>query len=179
MSTSWLVKNAWLGIIHHHPRPTMSLLSRSVRSALGARARAAVPAQAARFESTDATSSASSDAKTTDSDKPARRRAFKQAPQTKRRDVPFADRDLERKLKLTERMHEELKLERTQLTPDSQRAYNAPYMQPNLQPWDIDNMPKFKWDEPSSVGYIRLQQVEETRSLMSKAELDREALQGE
>lgn len=152
----------------------MSLLSRSARSALAVR-RVAVPTQAARFESTDASSS---------SDKPAMAAADKKSEKApkpaKKREVSFEDRELERKLNLQERVREQCKMERETLVADQQKSYNAPYpVYPKRNPWDLAEMPDYGWDEPSSAGFLRVQQMEEMRSLMSKAELDRPALQGE
>lgn len=155
----------------------MSLLSRSARSALAVR-RAAVPTQAARLESTDASSS-SAEAPEASADK-SEKKASKPAKPTKKRDVSFEDRELERKLNLTERIREQSKIERQALAADQQKSYNAPYpVYPKKNIWDLGRMPTFNWDEPSSAGFLRIQQMEEMRSLMSKAEIDRPALQGE
>ncbi|EJT46621.1 hypothetical protein A1Q1_04798 [Trichosporon asahii var. asahii CBS 2479] len=154
----------------------MSLLSRSARSALAVRRAAAVPTQAARFESTDASSSSAAKPaadKKSDKKVPAKQPA-------KKREVSFEDRELERKLNLKERVRKQSELERTTLRPDQQKSYNAPYaVYPKRNPWDINKLPEFKWDEPSSAGFLRIQQIEEMRSLMSKAELDRPALQAQ
>lgn len=155
----------------------MSLLSRSAHSALAVR-RSAVPTQAARFESTDASSS-SAKAPEASADK-SEKKASKPAKPTKKREVSFEDRELERKLNLTERIREQSQIERQTLVADQQRSYNAPYpVHPKKNMWDLNKMPTFKWDEPSSAGFLRIQQMEEMRSLMSKAEVDRPALQGE
>lgn len=158
----------------------MTLLSRGLRSALSSsvRARSFVPTQAARFESTDAASSSSSTSAPASADKSAEKSAEPAASTKTKNDVPFADRALERKMTTAERKKEQKKAER--IVPKQQRPWNPAFFNPKgNDAFLLENMPKFEWDEPSAVGFLRIQQLEEMRSLMSKAEIDREALQGE
>lgn len=65
-------------------------------------------------------------------------------------------------------------------TTYSQTAYTVQTLS-QVEPgdFDIDGLEEFQWDEPTALGHIRMQQIEEMRSLISKSELDRPALQGE